>query len=480
MLADAGCIAAVAAAGGLDVLVRYAARTPAHSAAVLLAARAFLGAANTIVLLGAQVERRHQRRSENRPAEEPRPGVDWTTVPEEMYLEILEVAGQWRSVVFAVLAQALFALDEPEARHPSPAVLRAILALAESNGLSDESGDDTTGHIERLLFKQRDPEGVRAACRWVRRLDLETGSADLARAELVRKADDRRNGRHAEIHVLRNDLAERHAQLAQNTALADDQRIEHLHAALKLHPASARSAAVPLAQSASPDIRLAAARILAETPGSPEEHATLAGLVAAEDHAEVAAQLQMALHRLASGDTGEALHNLAELLGLPTRDLAPDVLIPEAPLRARFSVWVDRARARAASTHDPSTFIDAAISIADQMVDLALIARADAGQRVALKPDQVEALRVNAPNRLDVGFLVVQQQNVQQFQWFSLVAALREKRAAHPSRLGSTAPPRFDADDLVAARRLLRDITVGWMGDMQESAQLRAASPEPA
>jgi hypothetical protein len=89
-------------------------------------------------------------------------------------------------------------------------------------------------------------------------------------------------------------------------------------------------------------------------------------------------------------------------------------------------------------------------------------------------------LRTNAVNRPDIGTLIAQQQRMQLFRWFSIVAALREKRAAHPSRIGSTAPLRFDPDDLVAARRMLRDITAGWIADMHASAQRAASSTPPA
>jgi len=480
LLEHPDAISALAAEGGTDAITDHAARTPSHAAAVLLAARAHLSAGQAAALLGAPPERPQSRRSWE-PAPEPPPaGVDWTTANADTYLRVLEVASAWPEAIFGVLSRALVALDEPEARHPSPVVLRAALGHGHALGLADQLGEVTNEHIRRLLTKQRDMEVLRAACRWIRRLDLDGAVADLTRAQLVLDADANRGGRQADLRALRDELAERHAQLAQDLALSSKQRIAHLGTAAGLAAAAARAAAMSLAASPTSDIRLAAARVLAETPGSPDDHAALVDLAAAEDHAEVLELLQAALHRLTSGDAGEALRNLAELLDLPLTGLQPDVLIPDPSHRDRFAEWVDKARARSANTHDPGTFIEAAINVADQMVDLALIARHDSGQRITLKAEQVDALRTNAANRLDVGALVTQQQLVQQFRWFPIVAALREKRAAHPSRIGSTIPLRFDADDLVAARRLLRDITAGWIRDMHESAQRGAAAADAA
>ncbi|MGY1836282.1 hypothetical protein ACI79P_14340 [Blastococcus sp. SYSU DS0510] len=480
VLEDRDAIAAFAAEGGLAVLTAHAARTPDHAAAVLLAARAHLTAQDASALLGAQPGRRERRRPSDPPVETPPAGVDWTTADPETFLQILDVVNAWPEAVFGVLSRALAALDEPEARHPSAVVLRALLGHAEGHGLADQLGEDTTEHIRRLLTKQRDIEVLRAACRWIRRLDLDADGADLDRAQLVLAADSSRAGRQPDLRALRGELAERHAQLAQNQGLDTEQRIAHLRTAADLVAASARAAAVLLAASPTTDIRLAAARVLAETPGSPEEHGVLADLTAAEDHAEVAELLQVALHRLTSGDAGEALRNLAELLDLSTTGLDPDVLIPDPRHRDRFAEWVDKARARSANSHDPGAFIEAAINVADQMVDLAVIAGHDAGHNVALRAEQVDALRSNAANRPDAGALVTQQQRIQLFRWFPTVAALREKRAAHPSRLGTTAPPRFVPDDLVVARGLLRDITGGWIRDMHDSAQRGAASAKPA
>ncbi|MGY1833956.1 hypothetical protein ACI79P_02465 [Blastococcus sp. SYSU DS0510] len=477
VLEHPAAITAFAAEGGLAALTAHAARTPNEAAAVLLAAREDLSAQAANTLLGAQPARQERRRPLDPPAEESPAGVDWTTADTETYLRILEVVSAWPEVVFGVLSRALAALDEPEARHPNAVVLRAVLEHAAAHDLADQLGEDTTDHIRRLLTKQRDIDVLRAACQWIRRLDLDADGADLDRAQLVLTADSSRGGRQPDLRALRGELATRHAQLAQNLALDSERRIAHLRTAVDLDAAKAREAAVPLAGSSATGIRLAAARVLAETQGSPDEHQTLVNLAAMEDHAEVAELLDAALHRLTSGDTGEALRNLAELLDLSTTGLDPNVLIPDEQHRDRFSEWVDKARARSANRHDPGAFIEAAINVADQMVDLALIARHDAGQRVVLKADQVDALRANAANRLDVGALVTQQQSVQQFTWFTAVAALRRKRAAQPSPIGTTTPPRFMPDDLVAAKVLLRDITAGWIKDMHDSAQRGAAEP---
>jgi hypothetical protein len=472
-------ITALAAGGGTGALTDHAARTPGHAAAVLLAAGAQLSAAQVATLLGAPPEGPPPPRRSWEPHPEPPPaGVDWTTIDSDTYLQVLEVASAWPEAVFGVLSRALAALDEPEARHPSVDILRAILAHAEAHGLAGQMGKATTEHIRRLLA-QRNVEMLRAACRWIRRLDVDAGGADVARARLVLRADERRGGRQPDLSALRAELAQRHAQLALDPSLDTEQRSAHLQTAAALDPASARAAAVRLAESPTTEIRAAAARVLAETPGSPDEHANLANIAAAEDDAEVGALLQRALHRLTSGDAGEALWNLAELLDLPRDGLDLDVLIPDARHRKRFAEWVDTARARSAAEHDPGTFIEAAINVADQMVDLAVIAGYDAGLPVALKADMVDALRTNAPGRPEAGPLVTQQQRIQTFEWFPIVAALRAKRAAHPSRLGTTAPPAFLPMDLVVAKGLLREVTAGWIADMHRCARRGAAAGGP-
>ncbi|WP_131801445.1 hypothetical protein [Klenkia brasiliensis] len=457
-------IAAFAAEGGSDVLTLHAARTPDQAAAVLLSASAHLNAAQACTLLGVAP-------ALDRPGNSPNtaPGVNWTTTNPSIYLRLLDAADTWDEATFGVLGQALRALDEPEARQPSTEVLLRALSHGESRGLADHLGEATTDHIRRLL-EQRNPEVLRAACDWVRRLDIDADGADIGRAQLVLAADTRRNGRNADISQLRADLAHRHAELAQDLTLEAGQRVAHLETAATLADNEARDAAVVLVESRTTAIRRAAAHVLAETPGSPEEHATLNILIANEDDAEVAHLLQTALHRLVSGDAGEALRNLMDLLGLPTRGLNVDVLIPNQAHRERFTLWVDRARARSSNTGDPSAFIDATINIADQMADLAVVAASDAGQNVALRPDQVEGIRVNNKPRPDAGVLVTQQQRTQLFPWFSSVAALRSKRAAHPSPLGTTTPLHFGDEDQLVARGLLKQIAEGWIESMYAHA----------
>ncbi len=156
------------------------------------------------------------------------------------------------------------------------------------------------------------------------------------------------------------------------------------------------------------------------------------------------------------------------------------MLIPDLRHRERFVKWVDTARARLANTGDPGSFIEAAHNVADQMVDLAVIAGYDAGLNVGFKANQVDGIRANDKPRPEAGVLVNQQQCIQLFGWFHAVAALRAKRAAHPSQLGSTEPPRFEPEDLVVAKGLLRATTEGWIKDMHRNARPGAASVRPA
>lgn len=466
---------AALAAGTLPLLVQRASQTPEQAARVLIVGTDVLDAVQAAGLLGAA--------SSTTPppgrlqSAEPTlgPGVSWTNVSPATYLRVITAAAQWPTALFGAVDRAIASLDEPEARQPSPAVLTALLNTAERVTLRDQLGEATNGHVERLL-RQSEPSVLDAACRWVRRLDVQGGPADIERAQMIMDADDRRAHRHAALSSLRQELAACHAEHAVDTSLDAEARVQHLRMAARLNPSTGRDVAFALTAARTVEVRRAAAEAIEKTPGSAEDHDRLVERLQEEDDAHVRGALETALHRLTSSSLDEAITNLLSMLELTSGTVDTQVLLPDASHHERFIQWSDRARARSTNPADPGTFIEAALNVAHQMVDLAVVGRFDATGG-PLKADQVEAIRRHSRGRLDEGVLVTRQDLVQMFPWFSTVAALREKRGAHSSKLGSLEPVRYRSDDLISARDMLRTIAEGWVRDMQRSRDLRVARP---
>ena len=384
------------------------------------------------------------------------------------YIELVDLLAGRLPVLARALRRAVDSLDGPEAAAATPAVLAHLLAVALAAGLRDDPGvTETTGALAALL-RLSDDDVLGQACAWVRLMDLDPdGSCDHDRVRAVVAADDDRGGSVPSVAALRADLAARLAGLAQDTARDTAIRIADLELALQVAPAAARAAALTVADAHNGTVSAAAARILALTQGHPDDLPRLDALLARETRVDITAQLRRARHKIRSGDIGTALTALAGLLGLPDdpEHLDPDVLVPDPAHRDRFIGWIDKARARSDDEHDPGTFIEVAINIADQMVDLVLLA---GGPSTKLKEPELLAIRDNSPARRDTGQLLGQQQLQQMFTWFPVCLTLRRNRNAHPSPSGSTQPKTLAPDALVSSKALLRDITTAWIEDMHK------------
>jgi len=440
---SAQAFAAFAAAGLAGQVVPLVTE-PRRAAAALAAAHERLSDDEATVLLAA---------------------AGWTAT-DVGYPRLVDTLAGRLPVLAQELHRAVDSLDGPEAAAVPPDVIAHLLTVALAAGLRDELGATETTVALRALLRLADDTVLEQACAWVRALDLDTdGACDHGRVMAVVGADDDRGGRVRTIAVLRTDLADRLAALAQDTGRDTTMRVADLELAVTVAPAAARAAALTLADARNSTVSAAAAAVLARTPGDPHDLPRLDALLGQETRVDIASQLRRARQKISSGDIGTALAALVDLLGLPDDlgHLDPDVLVPDPAHRERFVDWVDKARARADNDHDPGTFVEAAINIADQMVDLVLLA---AGPGSKLKDPELQAIRDNSPARIDTGQLLGRQQLQQMFTWFPVCLTLRRKRGAHPSPSGSTLPNRLQPDALLATMAELRDITSAWIEDM--------------
>lgn len=399
------------------------------------------------------------------------------------YHEAIDALRAHPPVLFAELDRAVASLAGPEAAAAPAPALRRLLEAALDEGLRGQIPEETMLEHLGLLLAYPDAGVVELACRWVRRVDLDAPGVNTRRAELVLEADVAAGGRSEPLRSLRAELGERVAELADCASSPARDRAAHLRLAARVAPTPARAAALAIAgASISTELRREAADVLAETEPDPDHEEALRQLAEREPHPMVKARLDEAVLRIRSGSVGEALHNLARLVGLEPDPavLRPEVLLPDPRWREAFVHWVDKARARVGHAADPGTFVEAAINLGERMVEEAVVARFDAeGALKGIKPEEVERLRAGLPSKPDVGSLLGRQALTQTFPWFASHSALRQLRGAHPTPAGQTSPLKLDAEDLVTAKRLLRTITAGWLEDMHETSEQRRSSATP-
>lgn len=161
-------------------------------------------------------------------------------------------------------------------------------------------------------------------------------------------------------------------------------------------------------------------------------------------------------------------------MGLATEEASDArILLPDPGWDSRFVECVDRARRRRGG--EPGGYVDALITLAELLVDEAIVERhdADPSRSPVKKANEIEAIRNNSPAKPDCGQLI-QRQNLQQaLSWFAHVIVLRGVRGAHPAPAGSTDPVRVGEEEVGHADRLFMDIVLGWTQSMNETRSLR-------
>ena len=362
-------------------------------------------------------------------------------------------------------------LDGPEAGHVPLDILANTVHVAVARGLARQSGDRTATAIPALL-KNQDDEVVTAGCEWASGLDLSEDDHDLVRAVIT--ADELRSPRHEELSRLRAGMAAQLIKHSTDQTRQATERIHHLGLAVQADPGAAREAAFKLAGSGDAAVRLAAAGVLASTPGSATDEARVRSLLDSAKTVPLRQKLEEALHRLKSPGVAEAIEGLVTLLGLPAPGLPTADLVRHPADHDRFISCVDDVRANSGGHATAKAFINAGVVLADLLVDFAIVAAADAGAR-GISPKDAKAIGENAGVRPDTGTLVGRQSLVELFDWFPQCSTLRKRRTAHASPAGSRQPITVKDGDSTYARQLLVDIVGGWIDTMSKYPPPRPA-----
>lgn len=386
--------------------------------------------------------------------------LGWPSKPDRA--AVIKVLREYPLELYRWFGRAVESLSGPEA---DAAPTEFVINLGETclqSGLTDDLEDWTDSLIERLL--ELSPALVDIGCRWIRQLELsEAAIPDAGRVQAVVEADNERDGQISVLAELRAGLGLRLAEVARAMTEEIPNRVSCLRLAAAANPAAARAAALDLADHLVPAVREESVRVLAETHASSDDHDRIVELIDQEQNSAIRRDLKVALTRVRSGDIGQALENLVQLLGLSRNGLDPAVLFPSGKRQSAFIQLADQVRTRI--TGEPGPFFEAAINLAQVMVDLTLLAATDAGES-PVKPEEAERIRSNAPGRLDEGDILRRQQLLTKYLWFSSVAALREGRSAHFARLGETESVEVTDEDVIMAKGLLKRIVDGWLTDM--------------
>jgi hypothetical protein len=373
------------------------------------------------------------------------------------------VAAEHPDMAYGQVAEMVDTLNGPEAGHvPLPVLARSVRATV-SSGMSRLPGELAPAAISTLI-RSEDDDVLTAACEWASTLDI--GAADHDLVSTVISVDDMHSIKHADLTALRTRMAAQLLARAGDQSRGADERVQHLQLAATANPQAARAAAFDLAESGVPDVRLAAADILATVPGTYNEEARIRALLRAAKTVPLTAKLTDAMNRLKSPGVAEAIDGLVGLLGLvhPASKLQPANLIRDHEDHDRFIAAVDEVRSTNGTTSNVKPFINAGVVLADLLVDFIVVACGDTGAGVNAK--ELKAIRENAAGRPDAGALVNRQQLLQLFDWFPQVATLRKRRTAHPSPAGSRTPVAVSDSDHAYARNLLADIVAGWIDSM--------------
>jgi hypothetical protein len=178
--------------------------------------------------------------------------------------------------------------------------------------------------------------------------------------------------------------------------------------------------------------------------------------------------LLRALRRIESGDAGEALRNLIQLVGCEQdpSNLQLPIVLPYEEWHETFQHCVDEARS--SLTGAPSAAVQAFLRLGEHLVELALTATF----LLSPKPKRLaegERLRANRNDKPDIGALVKQQDLLQDHPWLTSFSALRELRSVHPAPTGKTRPVYSEDADVVTAKRLTLVVVDGWLKTMYEA-----------
>lgn len=345
----------------------------------------------------------------------------------------LSVALAGRAALGLLARQLVTSLLGPEAEHVGPAALAVVLqAAAESGQMSAHPLDEALAHAAHTAAYLPDGAVQAAVAGWLAAAPL--SAATLGVVVEAAEAHTRPNN---PFTSARKTLAARYVDGAKDVTTPAAERVTHLEHAVRADGSTARTAAFDLSSNTNVTLRRAAARALADTPGTSDDVERLEQLVANEGDRDARTGFERALRHIHSGDVGEALRNLTLLLDTEPVDPAHWQTYQPYPLWDRtFLECTDELRN--ATTGPSAGVVTAAIKLGELLVNLAIGALwADKDTK---KHKDSTALLENHAGKPDVGVLVNRQDLLQELPWLHTYAALRNYRSVHPSPAGSTEP----------------------------------------
>jgi len=360
---------------------------------------------------------------------------------------------------------ALASMDLPQAQAVPDDKLRMLVETLLRGGVVEHIDDPEEDHLERLL-RHRNQSIKKMACQWVRHRPVSAQAVEMVRAAAESSAVLK-----DEFQAARTDQAERLVAAANDDDRTWEERIDALVLAARASPGVASSAAIALLESPRREMRLRAARLLADAhPPSDEDITRVRTAIERETERDVRQVLESALRRVNSGDEGEALRNLFILVGLdPAEAPSIDVMLPAKEQRGQFVAAVDKCRSDQLGT--PHSYVTSLAVLADQLAEFAALARSEVEDGI-LKELEAKGIRNNTGEKPDAGELIRRQKLIQEFGWFQAVGTLREKRYAHSAPRGSSTPHEYDSTDIEVGTGLLRAVVRGWKESMVASATM--------
>lgn len=366
---------------------------------------------------------------------------------------LVSVTRRWPALLFGLARRQLETWRGAEATYAPAARVQVLLRAALDEGLASTDPGVARDHIE--LMVNGAPELAPLAARW---LTEAAPTAELV--ALCAEADGRYAGPGNPYPAARKSQAKSLVNAATDAHTATDERVAALTLANRADERTAREAALTLAGSTSVEVRRTAAHLLAETRGSLDESADLEELMEAEKDRDAKDLLRLALLRIQSGNVGEAMRNLLDLVG---SDKSPE----SAPVATvlRFERWhkafiscVDEARSARLGTARGA--IDALQRLGELLTEQALMVVLLNGNASS----KAEGLRLRDNiDKPDIGSVAGRQQLQQEHQWLPNYLVLHGMRGVHPAKRGTTRPQEAGASDVTTALTLLGYVVDGWL-----------------
>lgn len=415
-----------------------------------------------VVVLDALVE--SQARLDPEDLNRLRNSLHWTRTTTEQFERTTRlVRAQSEEALVEMAAEALVSLDGPEAEAAPAAAVAGLLNHITQSQLHQQLHAAAPSGL-RAVFAGHLPTHVHTAgCSWGKGLEpTEETVADIVAAhENIVGLDD-----------AFGDVRRHHAAMLLETASDPDlpsaARSERLHLAARADSGQAASVALDLVQEgkAHIELQLAAVDVLEAGVLDGAVVPVLEDAASRAKHSELLSRLQQLLRRVQSGDHGQALANLFDLVGV---EAEPDLSIYLAVegLRDGFRAAVDRVRRDWRST--PDSLIVHATSLADLLLDIAVVSATEAGQGI-VKQHEADALSRNLANRPAAGAIADRQHVQQSLPWAVLLAGLHQRRPGHALPAGQLTPHAHADPDLVWAQRQVALIVDGWVTTMNDLA----------